>query len=131
LPSDTLSTAPILPIVPTVPDFVLAADSLDKYVRDGGLDRSRVSGLQRRIGGIAADGIPGPKTYAKCSEILKRTLTWPHLEAAHSLRAFVRANGKDKMKIGGYQTQMGELEPDGIVGPKTRSRYQTLTGKAW
>ena len=120
-----------LPAVPSVPDFVLAADSLDKYLRNGGLDRDKVRGYQSRIGGIDADGVAGPKTLARASKILGRSLSWPHIDAATDLYAYYLAKGRDKVKIKSYQQAMGELVSDGLVGPKTKARYQSLTGKRW
>jgi hypothetical protein len=122
---------PNLPKVPVIDDSVLAANQLNNYLETGGLDRAKVKAWQKRIGSLTADGIPGPKTLARVSEVLKRDISWPAQEAAEDLRAYYASKGRDKGKIKTYQSEMGELTADGLVGPKTKARYKALTGKAF
>lgn len=130
--SATTSRAPRFESIPAaVPDSVIAATALDNYLRGGGLNRTRVKDYQRRMGGLAMDGIPGPKTKARAETLLHRSVSWPAQNAAEDLRTYYRGGGRDRTKIKAFQNAMGELTVDGLVGAKTRARYKTLTGKTW
>jgi|WetSurSiteA1Bulk_404760.scaffolds.fasta_scaffold15452_2 hypothetical protein len=115
-------------------DAADAAHELDDYLATkpptlNGLNRVTVRALQARIG-VAADGVPGPKTAKKASELLLRPVSWPIINAANDLHTYYAVNrGRDKATIAGYQKLMCELVADGLVGPKTKARYTSLTGK--
>lgn len=119
------------PTKPAPADNVVAAAALDKYLRSGGLERSVVKGYQKRMGELAADGVAGPLTLSRATDLLGRELVWPHISAAHSLRRYYRDKGRNRDVIRGYQSDMGELVVDGLVGRKTKKRYRALTGKKW
>ena len=108
-----------------------AANALDKYLRSGGYNRAMVKALQGRMGGIAADGVAGPKTRARAEELLGRKLHWPQIDAATELRTYYKQGGRNKAKIKGWQRAMGEIDVDGLVGPQTRKRYTGITGQRW
>lgn len=128
----TTSRAPQFTSIPTaVPDSVIAATALDSYLRSGGLNRTRVKEYQRRMGSLAIDGIPGPKTKARAETLLHRSVLWPAQNAAEDLRTYYRDGGRDRTKIKAFQNAMGELTVDGLVGSKTKARYKTLTGKTF
>lgn len=129
-----IRTAPksAIPAIATESDDRQAAKQLDEYLRSGGLDRSIVKSYQSRMGGLVVDGVAGPKTKARAESLLGRTVYWPANDAADQLHTYyVISKGRDKATIKKYQTQMGELAVDGSVGPKTKTRYKSLTGKAW
>lgn len=115
----------------TLPDSVIAAQAIDVYLRNGGLDRTRVKDYQRRMGSLAIDGVPGPKTKARVENLLHRTVQWPAQTAAEDLRIYYRKGGRNRTKIKAYQNSMGELTVDGLVGPATKKRYKSLTGKTF
>lgn len=131
LPATTTRTPQFTSIPAAVPDSVIAATAIDSYLRSGGLDRTRVKDYQRRMGGLAIDGIPGPKTKARAETLLHRSVSWPAQNAAADLRTYYRGGGRDRTKIKAFQNAMGELSVDGLVGSKTKTRYRTLTGKTW
>jgi murein L,D-transpeptidase YcbB/YkuD len=95
---------------------------------------------QQAMGGIAADGIVGPKTRAR-AQALGVTLPQPgtppasvqsQAAAAASLRDYLaRTNdfgskAKPSATVKQLQTAMGGLTADGIVGPKTNARAAAL-----
>jgi hypothetical protein len=131
LTADTQTRAPRFTSIPNaVPDSVLAATGLDGYLKSGGLDRTRVKEYQRRMGGgLAIDGVPGPKTKARAETLLNRQVSWPAQDAAADLADYYRNGGRDRSKIKAFQNAMGELTVDGQVGPATKKRYTVLTGK--
>ena len=132
VPVTTARSAPKLPAVPTVSDAVAAAESLDDYLADGGIDRGKVKVFQARMGGLTADGVAGPRTFARAKELLGRTLAlWPANKAALDLHTYYAGKGRDKVVLASYQKTMGELDADGAIGPKSKARYTALTGKAW
>jgi hypothetical protein len=131
LPATTTRAPQFTSIPAAVPDSVIAATALDSYARSGGLDRTRIKDYQRRMGGLAIDGIPGPKTKARAETLLHRSISWPAQNAAEDLRTYYRGGGRDRTKIKAFQLAMGELTVDGLVGSKTKGRYKTLTGKTW
>lgn len=112
-----------------LPDSVVAASSLDAYLRNGGMDRNRVKDYQRRMGNLSIDGIPGPNTKARAESLLSRVMSWPANNAAEDLRLYYRQGGRNRTKIKAFQNAMGELTVDGLVGPATKRRYKQLTGK--
>lgn len=131
LPATTTRAPQFTSIPAAVPDSVIAAGALDSYLRSGGLVRARVKEYQRRMGNLATDGIPGPKTKARAGTLLHRSISWPAQNAAADLRTYYRGGGRDRTKIKAFQNAMGELTVDGLVGKKTKARYRTLTGKTW
>lgn len=112
-----------------LPDSVVAASSLDAYLRNGGMDRTRIKDYQRRMGTLSIDGIPGPKTKARAESLLSRVVSWPANNAAEDLRLYYRQGNRNRTKIKAFQNAMGELTVDGLVGPATKRRYKQLTGK--
>lgn len=109
-----------------------AAMALDKYLRAGGKSRYTVKIYQKRMGKLAVDGIPGPLTYKRAVALYSGASSkgpWPMQKASEDLRKYYKGGGRSKSTIKNYQARMGELVVDGLVGPKTKSRYATLTGK--
>ena len=131
LPATTTRAPRFTAIPAAVPDSVVAATALDSYLRSGGMSRTRVREYQRRAGNLAIDGIPGPKTKARVETLLHRTVSWPANNAAEDLRNYYRDGGRDRTKIKAFQAAMGELAVDGLVGRKTKRRYEQLVGKTW
>jgi hypothetical protein len=131
LPATTTRAPQFTSIPAAVPDSVIAATALDSYLRSGGLNRARVKDYQRRLGGLAIDGIPGPKTKARVETLLHRSVSWPAQNAAEDLRKYYRGGGRNRTKIKAFQNAMGELTVDGLVGAKTKKRYKALLGKTW
>lgn len=99
--------------------------------------------FQSKMGGLVADGIVGPKTNTRAKQ-LGVTLPAPrkiastpanttaNKDAATGLKAYLTktnsfgSKAKPDATVKSYQTKMGGLVNDGIVGPKTRARAQAL-----
>ena len=70
--------------------------------------------------GVTADGIVGPKTRAASAAVGVELPRSPH-DAAASLRAMMlTTSGPTRAQVTAAQSDLG-VEPDGIVGPKTRA----------
>ncbi len=122
-----------------------AASALRDYLirtNEFGSDNNKIpeiAGYQRDMGmGSNAIGIVGPMTRNKASALgvtlpqKKATSTNNAKQAAASLKDYLTNTGdfgskaQPSQNVKSFQTQMGGLVNDGIVGPKTRARAQAL-----
>jgi hypothetical protein len=120
-----------------------AATGIYSYYQGGGRDRNKIRAYQQTMGNLQVDGIVGPKTKARYAQLTSFQWTEPQATptspretapnaqktAAEDAYGYISSGGKNKDKIKLYQTEMGNLVSDGLVGPKTKSRIKELTGK--
>ena len=119
-----------------------AAAALDSYVRKGGSARSEIAVYQRHMKAVDPDGIAGPATKARAQSLLGKSVSWPTLtplgaapspvdakDAANELADYVTTyHGSHVDRIAAYQKALG-LGADGKVGPVTRAKVKSLTGR--
>jgi len=125
---------------------------LDAYIMQGGRDRIRIAEYQRGIQQVDPDGyatfgtVELARTAYRVAALLSRQLKWPKLttaaftgpatspldpkSAALELFDYVHVyGGSHKERVAAYQKAMNVTPAIGNIGPITKTRVKSLTGK--